>query len=140
MQSVEQEFEIVLPKRDNSGQPIAPEVLEAYVRRVAEHFGGATVYADVVGCWDDGSHLQCEPNIVVTAVRPDRDFTPQIGQEDRQFMSELAHRAGVELGQEAIMERTAQGTHTFFVQGRKLASLPSNLLAHENVFARALSE
>lgn len=45
----EAEFRIVVPKRDNSGKPIKPQMLERYGLKMNKIFGGSTIYPKTKG-------------------------------------------------------------------------------------------
>ncbi len=122
----EREFRLVVPKFDNGNHRIAVSVLAGIVQRVADHFGGATVYPATLGCFETAGEIQCEENIVVDVTRT--DATPGQIQQDIDWMAGLAGDVARELGQEAVFEQQELDTRTLFAPGQRLASLPPDKL------------
>ena len=47
----ERVFRAIIPKRDNSDQPIKASALESLASELIERFGGVTVYPAAMGCF-----------------------------------------------------------------------------------------
>lgn len=113
-------YSIIIPKYDNSGRKIKPEVIEKKVRKMARHFGGVTVIPSVLGCWEDeDGKLVCEENAEIYSIRNfegDEDKT-KIRLKDLDFVFDLAKEIGEELGQASVMISNAK-TEMAFVSGK----------------------
>jgi len=113
-------YSLILPKYDNSGNKIKPEVLADKVKRMAEHFGGVTVIPSVLGCWKDEERgeLVCEENAEVYAIRnsEDSENITKTRLEDLDFIYDLAKEVGNDFGQASIMISNAR-TEMSFVSG-----------------------
>lgn len=119
---MERTFKLILPAMDNAGDPIRTDLLEQYVRDIAQHFGGATVYPVAAGCYLMGEQLQCDQNIIIEATRPDADASTIAS--DTRWLEALAGQAGRQLGQESIFDQEERATETIFVPGHFQPSLP----------------
>lgn len=111
----DREFQIIVPKEDNSGNEISPDVIEEIAHDVADRFGGVTIYPTTAGCWvsDDGD-LICDENAIIATTRDSSDGVPF--QDDRRWFKTLAERVAGDLGQFAVMvsEDVAEG---HFIEG-----------------------
>ena len=127
----DRKFSLVLPKFDNDGHKIKPEILKEFSNKMSEHFGGVTINPSVLGCWfnSDINKLECEENIVLFSVR-DSETTPNFDEQikkDREFMEKLSKEAGVKLGQASVfmMEELVEGD---FKEGKRKERLPKNMV------------
>jgi len=103
----EKEHTITVPKYDNSGRKIRPEVIKKYSNLLSERFGGVTIYPSVLGCWVDKGIQYCEENIILRANR-DLDKIKdlkrrKIIKKDRAFIKKLSKDIGMDLGQEVVL-------------------------------------
>ena len=124
----DRKYSIIIPKWDNSGRKIRVEILERIVKKMANHFGGATLIPSVLGCWVDEKRnkLVCEENAELFAIR-DSETSPLPWNEqkrvDEEFVRNLAKEVADELGQSAVM--ITEGIQEVkFVQGRYREELP----------------
>ncbi len=110
----EAHFTMILPKADNSGRRIKPNIHKKYINRVNEHFGGSTVKPITLGCWKDGKRrrLQCETGYAVETFR-DFDSSSQtkklnsvqrkdVLKKDHAKMKSIAKSAAKEYGQDSV--------------------------------------
>jgi hypothetical protein len=87
-------IQILLPLRDNAGEPFAPAEFERVRRELAERFGGVTFYArsPAVGIWKDDDGDEDRDEIVVAEVmaeRQDREWWRSYrGELERRFRQE----------------------------------------------------
>lgn len=118
---------LVVPKLDNSGDRIDPALLERYVRRAARKYGGVTVIPTVLGCSMEQGKLVCEENFTmeVTITEP----TPSKRQADEQWLRNLAHTMGKDLGQRAVFEVEERDIAGREVKGTVARKLPRHKLA-----------
>jgi len=135
----DREFSIVVPKRDNAGNPIKPAVIEEFAHRIAQRFGGITVHPMVAGCFipDEGEHegeLMCEENAIISTVRDSEDGVPK--PLDEQYIERTAQDVAEQLGQISVMT-TEDKTEVEFVQGDYVGELPDDMVG-ENVFRSLL--
>lgn len=105
----ESEFRIVVPKFDNSGNPISDKAISQIGREMSDRFGGVTINPSVLGCWwdKDRKKLMCENNTIMSSVRDceglEENACRDMVQFDRGFVEELAERVGNDFGQASIM-------------------------------------
>jgi hypothetical protein len=68
-------IQILLPLRDNAGEPFAHAEFERVRRELAERFGGVTFYArsPAVGIWKDDEGDVARDEIVVAEVMAERE-------------------------------------------------------------------
>jgi len=101
------EYSLVFPLESNSGKPIPLGRYDKYIVEISKHFGGLTVFTDTLGCSVDKNEdtgeekLQCEPNILIKTNRMDDKKTAE---EDKEFIEEIAEKAGDEFSQWGIMK------------------------------------
>lgn len=126
----EREHTVIIPKYDNSGRKIKPEVIRKYSNKLSERFGGVTIIPSILGCWIGKDNKQvCEENIIIRANR-DLDQTPkltndkklEIIKQDREFINRLSKEIGEDLGQEAIMT-SEDDVEISFMKGRRKEEL-----------------
>lgn len=113
-------YSIIIPKYDNSGRKIKPEVIESKVKKMAQHFGGVTVIPSVLGCWEDeDGKLVCEENAEIYSIRntEGQEDKMKIRLHDLDFVFDLAKEIGNELGQASVMISNAK-TEMAFVSGK----------------------
>ncbi len=89
------EIEIVIPKKDNSKNPIDPEYLNKIVEDMTRIAGGISVFPTVFGCWvnSDGS-VECDENMIIKIDTENREIVDKI--------KEYAKKVGNDLGQEVM--------------------------------------
>ena len=123
----DRKYSIIIPKWDNSGRKIRPEILEKVVKRMSEHFGGATVIPSVLGCWKEGDKLICEENAEVYSIRDSESVSDveRQNQIDERFVRDLAKSVANELGQSAVMV-TEGIQEVTFIGGRYRKELPQS--------------
>ena len=112
----EAEFRMIVPKRDNSKNPIKKEILLKYIGKINKIFGGSTTYPSVYGCYpkEDESFF-CETNFVITAARDfesiyNKEDLSKLNanqrlmrlKEDYRKLQSLGRKASKELGQDTI--------------------------------------
>jgi len=56
LDKIERQYQIIIPKYDNSFHKLKPEKLQEYIWELADHFGGATIIP-CAGAWVTSS--QC---------------------------------------------------------------------------------
>lgn len=107
MAKTEREYKLILPKWDNEGHKIKPEIIERYARELSNRFGGVTIEPSLLGCWIDEKtkDFVCEENLGLVSGRniigiP--DGREKLFEEDAEFMKKLAERAGRDLGQYSV--------------------------------------
>lgn len=132
----DREWQLVVPKFDNAGRPIRPEILEDIAFVVAERFGGMTIYPSVGGCFipDSGEmegELICEENMIITAVRDSEEGVPM--NEDEEFLRGIAEEIGEDLGQISVMV-TEDTVEAEFVPGEFKQELGPEAVRASNVF------
>lgn len=97
------EIQLILPKFDNSGNPINPE----YIDKILKEFGqkvndGFTIIPDAYGCWynDKTNEVQCEENYVVETIldKTQGDYNSKI-----ENLDELTKEIAKDLGQREIL-------------------------------------
>ena len=83
-------IQILLPLRDNAGEPFAHAEFERVRRELAERFGGVTFYArsPAVGIWKDDDGDVARDEIVVAEVMAERED----GEWWRAYRRDLEHR------------------------------------------------
>jgi hypothetical protein len=87
-------IQILLPLRDNEGEPFASAEFERVRRELAERFGGVTFYArsPAVGIWKDGDGGEDRDEIVVAEVMADGEdrawWRAYRGELERRFRQE----------------------------------------------------
>lgn len=106
-------FTMILPKADNSGRKIKPQVYKKYINRINKNFGGSTIKPITLGCWRDEKRkrMQCETGF---AVETFRDFessglsdlnssqrTKKL-EQDHKFMQKVGRDVAKELGQDSV--------------------------------------
>ncbi len=66
-------IQILLPTRDNDGQPFSGNLFDEVRTDLADHFGGVTTYmrAPATGLWEDDGHKVTD-EIVIFEVMVDR--------------------------------------------------------------------
>jgi len=145
------EYQIIIPKFDNAGNPIKRSKIEKFIQELSKHFSGCTVIPEVVGCCMEGEDLVCEENLLVIAGR-DMDTTKDINDAcehlqkinalpegtpcdydtimdlDRKFIYELSNKIGVSLGQWGVYTKVSSEEDVEFVEGKWKPSLPKKLL------------
>lgn len=141
------EFGIILPKYDNSGAKINPELHKKIAVKMSEHFGGVTVFPSVLGCWvNENNELQCEENVLITSIRDTESIEKgktieEVLENDRKFMWELGKKAGEIFGQASIMETQGRKEATF-IEGEYKEKLSKKKLlipkAPEDVFKKLI--
>ena len=145
----ERVFRAIIPKRDNSDQPIKASALESLASELIERFGGVTVYPAAMGCFKmEEGDVVCEENIVVETVfqivtDPKQqvegcggtlDQWEQVDQQNK-FMRTWANKAAKRLGQEAIFIQEETDTRTGFHGGFSKTvkrKLPPHMIGDEN--------
>jgi len=62
--------QLLLPLRDNHGQPFGRELIDGVRKELTERFGGATLYAraPAVGLWKDGEGEVARDDVLVAEV------------------------------------------------------------------------
>lgn len=131
----DREFGVIVPKYDNSGRRIKPEVLEGIAQNISERFGGVTVYPSVAGCWipEEGpmaGELMCDENIYITTVRDSSDGVSF--EDDANFLRNLGEDVAQDLGQFSVMV-TEDRMEAELIEGDYEESLDQDKLA-SNVF------
>ena len=87
-------IQILLPLRDNAGEPFASAEFERVRRELAERFGGVTFYArsPAVGIWKDDDGGEDHDEIVVAEVMADGEdrawWRAYRGELERRFRQE----------------------------------------------------
>lgn len=105
----ESEFRIVVPKFDNSGNPISDRAISQIAKDMSDRFGGVTINPSVLGCWwdKDRNRLMCENNTTMSSVRDCEGMSDNVCRDavkkDRVFVQDLAKRVGDDFGQASIM-------------------------------------
>lgn len=142
----EARFSLILPKNDNSGKPIKLKVLNKYIQKVNDVFGGSTTVPTTKGCYVDKDVLMCENGFEVTAVR---DFESKYDKSLRKLNSnqrinrikkdyselkKVAKEAGKELGQDSVMVVSDYINDASFISGKWLKGLPKSKLGNKEIF------
>ena len=111
----EAEFSVVLPKSDNSGNPIKKATLKKYINRMNRVFGGSTTIPTTKGCYFDNKKFFCENGLKIVGVRDfDSKYAPQLKKlnaverkkmlkKDYKEVKKIGKDAGNELGQDSVM-------------------------------------
>lgn len=155
----EMEYRVILPKHDNSGNPIRFDELSKYVNEMANRFCGCTVIPTVLGCEVVEETLGCEENIIVTLARDYdalcdsikdeykilKDVLPtdrqraDIAIDDVTFLNDISKRAGDEFGQGVIF-KFEDAVAVTAVPGTRLLSISPTLTGTKgrDWFARLL--
>ena len=95
--------QILLPKEAGSGQPIAEDWFDSFLKELTDEFGGVTSFlrAPGQGLWQSGSGTE-EDSIAVVEVMVDR--------LDSAFWRSLRERVECELSQDEIVIRAQEIT------------------------------
>lgn len=126
----DREFNIVVPKTDNAGNDIKPELLADVAHRMADRFGGVTVTPSVAGCWspDDSDELMCEENIILSSGRDSSDGVWYA--TDEKWMEELAQEVADDFGQASVMVSESV-TEVDFIGGDYEEELPPSKIGRD---------
>ena len=130
MEINDREFRLIIPKFDNDLHKIKAEEIEEIAKEMSEHFGGVTVYPSVLGCWKNPKtgELQCEENVVITAVRDSentKNYEEQL-KKDREKVEKIAKRYGKRFGQESVLWGR-NITEVKFEEGKFRKSVPEKI-------------
>lgn len=126
----EAEFKIILPKFDNSGNPIKIDKIKAVSGKLSDRFGGVTITPTVLGCWHDKEmeELLCEQNVELIAVRDCGTISNKrcrvMIDKDKSFMRSLAKEVGNDLGQASIFLQHDIVRDNIFVKGTFKKMIP----------------
>jgi hypothetical protein len=137
MAKTERTFSIVIPKFDNEGHRITTDESKRVAIHMSNHFGGVSVFPNILGCFADNDKLQCEPNILLVSARQstnENDF-----EKDRDFLAKLAHREGIKLGQKSIFTEEDIIQNASWVAGERKQSVPKKL-RETDVFKKVIGD
>lgn len=112
--SKELEYKIYLPKYSNADeknarQKIKGKVLERYVKKISQRFGGASVVPKIAGCYikEENNKLYCDENIEITTNRiffgESEARKKTLTKGDSKFIDNITKEAAKEFGQDAVM-------------------------------------
>jgi hypothetical protein len=107
----ETEYRLFVPATKNSGHPIRTDLLQSYAIRMADPFGGVTVYP-ASGCDHDAAvnTLRCDPVSVIAATEVE-GHRQQTDAEDQAFVRALSIDLGRRQDQRDVLhERTSAAT------------------------------
>lgn len=148
-QAGEARFEILLPKRDNSGRKINVNRYKKYIGNFNNNFGGSTLIPSSLGCWIDKERnkIQCEEGFILTAFR-DFDSDPRLKKlnfsqrrrkldSDFKKVKELARKAGREFGQAEIAVIYDNINNADLVKGKWMEKINDRKIK-ENLFEKNL--
>lgn len=125
----DREFRVIVPKFDNAGQKINVGLIEGVAERIADRFGGVTVFPTTLGCWqpEDGG-LMCEENVVMSTVRDSTDNVPI--DDDQAWFRDLARNIGKDFGQFSVMV-AEDAIETDFIEGEPLSRLEGDKVGRD---------
>ena len=91
---------LLLPLKDNEGEPYAPEVFDDLRSRLLKAHGGVTVFgrAPGEGLWRNGGKVEADEVVI---------FEVMVEGLDRAWWSALRAELEVQLGQDEIVVRAA---------------------------------
>jgi len=145
--SKELEYKLYLPKysnvdKNNARQKISSKALEKYVKKISQHFGGASVTPKIAGCYiDDYKKLVCDENIAISTNRTYANMNTIIAEatnkSDRKFIENMAEEAAVEFGQDSIMF-VVSPHDAEFVDGPYLPTIKKGIVEKPNTVLNRL--
>ena len=147
--SKELEYKLYLPKysnvdKNNARQKISSKALEKYVKKLSQHFGGASVTPKIAGCYiDDYKKLVCDENIAISTNRTylpensDESYISRTNKTDRKFIENMAEEAAVEFGQDSIMF-VVSPHDAEFVDGPYLPTIKKGIVEKPNTVLNRL--
>ena len=145
--SKELEYKLYLPKysnvdKNNARQKISSKALEKYVKKLSQHFGGASVTPKIAGCYiDDYKKLVCDENIAISTNRTYTSMNTTIAEAtnktDRKFIESMAEEAAVEFGQDSIMF-VVSPHDAEFVDGPYLPTIKKGIVEKPNTVLNRL--
>jgi hypothetical protein len=145
--SKELEYKLYLPKysnvdKNNARQKISSKALEKYVKKLSQHFGGASVTPKIAGCYiDDYKKLVCDENIAISTNRTYANMNTIIAEatnkSDRKFIENMAEEAAVEFGQDSIMF-VVSPHDAEFVDGPYLPTIKKGIVEKPNTVLNRL--
>ena len=94
------DIEMILPKFDNSGNPIKPDYYNKVLLSVSKLGGGITLIPNAYGCWkNEKGELQCEENFIIqTAIKKDNELGKKI-----KDLNDIEVKLRRELGQQSVI-------------------------------------
>ncbi len=110
---------IIIPKKDNSGNPIRKDLIDEIKKGISYCFGGVTVIKDTAGCYviNEGEHkgkLQCEDSSILFVSVPE-ELLP----EARNWIRKNTKQWAIDFGQESIMARYTDNETEFIIGNRR---------------------
>lgn len=92
--------QILLPKSNGDGAPVAMEWFVAFVEELSDRFGGATSFlrAPAEGLWEDGGKTEQDDIVIVEVMTPGLDES---------YWTALKKRLQLELAQDEIVIRAS---------------------------------
>lgn len=130
------EFNITVPKHDNSGNKIKPSEVAPVAKKLSREFGGVSINPSVLGCWEnDDDELMCEENMEISTSLDTEDPDSPSRSRAENIVESQAENIGDEFGQWAVMT-SQEKTEVEFVEGDFKEEVSAE--KHEDVFDRVL--
>lgn len=107
----ERVFRLIIPRTDNSGNPVRAEVYRDAAVMISEALGGVTVYPRIAGCFQSSETGETDCDLsteMLSVASPDK-----VGLAEELFRTMGDGLAQV-LGQESVMEQEQSATVTRF--------------------------
>ncbi len=97
------EYRVIVPRTDNSGNPIKPESYDPYFQQIITRFGGITIHPKLYGCWfnADQQRTECDEVMMVMATRLEKQSKSE-NKADRDFFNQVVKDIGHKTGQGAM--------------------------------------
>ena len=104
---IERQYQIIIPKYDNSFHKLKPEALTKYLEELSSRFGGTTIIPCAGTYIGEDGTLYIDEAVMVICQRVFSKTTPveeakRITEEDKNFLIDFSHKVGIDLGQESI--------------------------------------
>lgn len=138
------EYQIIVPKYDNSQNLISVNRIEIYAKRMTEHFGGITIFPKVLGCNINKKNqsIFCSENSIFTSYRiyskdmSEKEYS-EITAGDLKFVRDLSKRITKELGKESVII-TDSLKNVEFIRGKQMDSVSNPKYLESNLLRRKL--
>lgn len=113
----EREFRIIVPRIDNSGNWIAPDLFVGVAKAITDEANGVTINPRTAGCFvGDHGQVECDLSVEFSTTVTGSDADVHAAER---FFHDYAEILATQLGQESLFEQVVFDTRTEFRPGQR---------------------
>ena len=130
----EREFRIIVPRIDNSGNWISPDLFISVAKAITDEVNGVTINPRTAGCFlGDHGQVECDLSVEFSTTVVGSDAKVHAAER---FFHDYAEILATQLGQESLFEQVELDTRTEFRSGQRRPHADQDLLGLGQPIAR----